>query len=114
MFKSKLIWLVVLIVAFQFIGCAAIGGKSYTQMTPKEKAIQIMGIYNQQYELYLREANIPNLTEEKKDILRKKKTLMKELYPYIDMYQKYADQGVLPPTEIQMQVMSIMDKLLGL
>jgi hypothetical protein len=95
-------------------GCAAMGGKSYTEMTPKERATQIMSIYNSQYELYLREAKIPDMTEEKKEVLREKKKLMQELYPYIGMYNNYAEQGVPAPTDVEMAVMSIMDKLLGL
>lgn len=95
-------------------GCAAMGGKSYKEMTPQERATQIMSVYNNQYELYLREAKIPDMTEEKKEVLREKKKLMKELYPYIGVYAEYADQGQFAPADVEMAVMSIMDKLLGL
>lgn len=96
------------------LGCAAMGGKSYKEMTPKERATQIMSIYNSQYELYLREAKIPDMTEEKKETLREKKKLMQELYPYIGMYANYAQLGEFAPPDVEMAVMSIMDKLLGL
>lgn len=109
--------------------CAAMGGKRMAEMTPKERATQIMSVYNDQYELYLREAkvveakeaNIDNLTEEekvkleaKKSAMREKKKLMKELYPYIGIYNGYAERGEFAPIDVEMAVMSIMDKLLGL
>jgi hypothetical protein len=95
-------------------GCASMGGKSWAQMSPKERATQIMSIYNDQYELYLREAKIPELTEAKKEVLREKKKLLTELYPYIGMYSGYAEKDIFAPADIEMAVMSVMDKLLGL
>lgn len=95
-------------------GCAAMGGKSFSEMSPKERATQIMSVYNNQYDLYLREAKVPDLTEEKKEVLREKKKLMQELYPYVGMYTNYAEQGVPAPIDVEMAVMAIMDKLLGL
>lgn len=95
-------------------GCATMGGKSWAQMSPKERATQLMGIYNDQYELYLREAKIENMTEEKKEVMREKKKLLTELYPYIGMYAQYAENDVFAPADVEMAVMAIMDKLLGL
>lgn len=95
-------------------GCASMGAKSYADMGPKERATYVMSIYNDQYDLYLREAKIPDMTEEKKEVLRQKKTLMKELYPYVGLYSEYADQGEFAPADVEMALMAIMDKLLGL
>ena len=110
-------------------GCAAMGGKSMAEMKPKERATQIMSVYNDQYELYLREAtmvktnevNYESLSDEdkakleaKKEVLREKKDLMKKLYPYIGIYNGYAERGEVAPLDVEMAVMSIMDKLLGL
>ena len=89
-------------------------GVSYKDMTPKERATYVMSIYNDQYELYMREAKIPDMSEEKKEVLREKKKLLTELYPYIGLYSEYAEQGVFAPADVEMAVMSVMDKLLGL
>lgn len=95
-------------------GCAAMGGKSWAQMNPKERATQLMGVYNDQYELYLREAKIENLTEAKKEVLRDKKKLLIEMYPYLEMYADYAKTDTFAPADVEMAVMKVMDKLLGL
>lgn len=97
-------------------GCPGVMGqtKSYADMGPQERATYVMSIYNDQYELYLREAKIPDMTEEKKEVLREKKKLMTELYPYIGMYAGYAEQGVFAPQDVEMALMEIMNKLLGL
>jgi hypothetical protein len=95
-------------------GCSYMGGKSWTEMSPKERATQVMGIYNNQYDLYLREAKSENLTETKKEVLREKKKLLTELYPYLEMYASYADTDTFAPADVEMAVMKIMDKLLGL
>lgn len=102
------------VTAWGLSGCAAVGGKSYKDMTPKDRAIYIMSVYNDQYELYLREAKIPDLTEEKKIIMREKKSLLQQMYPYIGLYAEYAEKGQFAPPDVEMAVMSIMDKLLGL
>lgn len=95
-------------------GCASMGGKSWAEMNPKERATQLMGIYNDQYELYLREAKIENLTEEKKEVMREKKKLLTEMYPYLEMYADYAKTDTFAPADVEMAVMKVMDKLLGL
>jgi len=97
-------------------GCPLMGSdaKSYSEMTPKERATYITSVYNDQYELYLREAKIPDMTEEKKTVMREKKRLMMQMYPYIATYNNYAERGVFAPEDIEMAVMDIMNKLLGL
>lgn len=97
-------------------GCSIMGEnvKSYSEMSPKERATYITSIYNDQYELYLREAKIDPMPEEKAKVLRQKKVLMMQLYPYIKTYNNFAEQGVFAPEDIEMTVMEIMNKLLGL
>lgn len=98
-------------------GCPGVMGKdvkSYAEMSPVERATYVTSIYNDQYALYLREAQIPDLTEEKKKTLRNKKNLMMQLYPYIGTYNNFAEQGVFAPADVEIALMKIMDKLLGL
>jgi hypothetical protein len=105
-----------LVIVMQFCqGCAvAPGAKSYAEMTPQERATYVLSVYNDQYDLYLKEAKIPDKTEEKKEVMRQKKKLMQELYPYIGVYADYADAGEFAPEDVEMAVMSIMNKLMGL
>lgn len=97
-------------------GCPGVmqDAKTYAEMSPQERATYVTSIYNDQYALYLREAKIPDMTEEKKKVLRQKKNLMLQLYPYISTYNNFAEQGVFAPEDIEVAMMEIMNKLLGL
>lgn len=100
---------VVLSVVLLAVSCAM---APYSQMTPEDRATQIMSVYNDQYELYLREAKMSDLTEDKKLMLRQKKVLMQRLYPYIRTYINYAEKGVFAPQDIEAAVTEIMYQLL--
>lgn len=96
-------------------GCATMSqGKGWSEMSPKEQAANLLGVYNRQYDLYLREATSPNLTDEKREILRDKKTALVELYPYLKTYSDYAARGEFAPADVEILVMGILDRLLGI
>jgi hypothetical protein len=112
--KNAIIVFLFSLILIGIAGCAMMGAKPYSEMTPKERATYVLSTYNQQYELYLKEATAPNLSESKKEILRKKKELMVQMYPYIGTYANYAKQGAFAPEDVEMALMKIMDKLLQL
>ena len=83
-------------------------------MTPKEKAVWMMDLYNGQFNDYKIQAAKPDLTEEQKVILRKKKEILTEVYPLIKLYVGYADSGVLPPADTEAVIMRLTNELLSL
>lgn len=95
-------------------GCAMVeGAKGWSEMSPKEQATMVSGVYVKQYDLYLREAVAPDLTEDKREILRAKKALA-DLYPYLSIYNEYAARGQFAPADVEVVVMRLMDRLLGI
>lgn len=96
-------------------GCAGrTPAPKWSEMSPKQQATMILGVYNDQYDLYLREATSPNLTDDKRSLLREKKKALVEMYPYLKIYSDYAADGQFAPADVEIAVMTIMDRLLGI
>ena len=114
--KKGFALIIIMLVFAMLAGCAMFGQKAkpYSEMSPQERAIFVMSVYSDQYDLYLREALAPNLTEDKKVVLREKKKALVDLHPYIRIYANYAEKGVFAPTDIETAAMKIIDRLLGL
>lgn len=100
------------VVVFLLSGCTLQNLKSPTDMSAKELSTWAMGIYNAQYDNYEMLAGQITLTEEHKVILRKKKTIMVELWPYLKLYTTYVDSGAIPTAEIESKVISLIDRLI--
>jgi len=73
-----------------------------------------MDLYNGQSDDYKIQAAKPDLTEEQKVILRKKKEILTKVYPLIKLYVGYAESGVLPPADTEAVIMRLTDELLAL
>ena len=100
---------VMLMVLVLFIaGCATFGGgKTYKDMTPKEKSTYFMGIYNKQYADTLAMANTPNLTEDQKKVVRTKKEILTKAWPMIrHMTQSPQGAGLRQPMQKQRSITS--------
>lgn len=97
-------------------GCGGSMGqiKTFDQMSPKEQATMVLSVYNDQYDLYLREATSADLTEARREVLRDKKKALVELEPYVGMFANYAVEGQFVPADTEAIVMRIMDRLLGI
>ena len=109
--------------AMMIISCSNTSFK--TSNSAKDKAVQLMSIYNSQYALYLSEVDLivssagqelseedQNKLEAKKQMLRKKKQIMVELYPYLGLYSTYAEKDDLPPEDVEMIVMELISRLI--
>ena len=120
----SLLALIVTLFSVSVISCGT-SALFKTSDSTKDKAVQLMSVYNRQYALYLSEVDLivssagQELSEEdqsrlevKKQMLRKKKQIMVELYPYLSLYSTYAEKGVLPPEDVEMAVMEIMGRLI--
>lgn len=94
------------------LGCA--GGQimnPWSDMTHKQRAAWMNGIYNSQYDDYLAAVAKPDLTEEERDILRNKKKRLTELWPLLKDYSHYAGTGQVPPETIEAQVIRLINEL---
>lgn len=89
-------------------GCAT----TNVELTAKDKATWAMALYNAQYDDYLRMTGMGNLTEEQKVVLRKKKSIMNELWPLLKLYAKYAETGTIP-SDLEQQVTDLINQLLA-
>ena len=86
--------------------------KSPAEMTPKELATWALGVYNAQYDNYEVLAARTDLTEDYKVMLRKKKAILTELWPYLKLYTGYVDSGAVPTQELENKIIGLVDQLI--
>lgn len=105
--------LAVSLMSVVLVGCPPqnIEIKSLDEMSPKEKATFMMSMYNKQYENYKQVAANPDLTEAQRTILRKKKSILTEVYPLIELYVSYVDSGAIPSAETEKQIITYLDEI---
>lgn len=116
-FKSLLrgsaVFLVFSLCFYAVINCAAVMApqKSFPEMSPKEKAIYVMSMYNKQYDQYLALYEKGNHSEEEKRILQTKYDMLKELHPYVGIYLSYSETGVLPAATIEEKLIALINRM---
>ena len=81
--------------AFVMASCCIFKGvTAYEDMTPKQKAVWMMSVYNAQYADYQAKAAHPEtLTEDQVRILRVKKDALKVAWPLIKTFNVLVDTG---------------------
>jgi nitrogen fixation-related uncharacterized protein len=112
--NKRLPILIVLLVLVAFmVACAMQGMKPVSEMTPKEKATWMMGVYNSQYDDYKSQAAISDsLTDEAREAMRKKKEILTQVWPLIKMFNGYVDTGALPDREVEARIIDSLNLLL--
>ena len=90
------------------------GMKSLSEMTPKEKATWMMGIYNSQAKDYKEMIKRPNLTNDQKQVLRNKKEVAKKIWPLLNTYRTYVNSGAVPTRQTEDQIIGLINELTGL
>jgi len=115
MVKRRLALLLILFM-FALASCAGMQGdvKSFTDMTPKEKATFVMSVYNKQYDSYLTLYKKGDWTDQEKEVLKVKYELLGEMETYTKLYTGYAETGVAAPAETEEALLALIDKLLAL
>lgn len=117
-------WIPVLVMSL-CVGCAQLAGttKPVSEMTPKEKLTYVEGIYNSQYAEYQRTAGYvlvddkwvltyePELSDAKREVMRKKKKMLTDLYPMIQTFRSYVMAGGLPPAQQEQVLFELLDQL---
>jgi hypothetical protein len=98
-----LLGFVLMAIALMFFqSCVALNGekmKSWSEMTPKEKVVVAYSTYNSEYANYMlttgwmmgvdgawEKVTNPVLSEEQKNILRKKKAILIKMWPMVRLY----------------------------
>ena len=101
------------VVMLLMIGCAGPQQptQSFSDMTPKQKATWMMGVYNAQYDDYKLKVSLPNLTNEEKSILRTKKDVLTQVYPLIQAYDMAQAGGGVPSATTERQITGMLTML---
>lgn len=106
-----------LVLPLMLTGCPSIMGgevQSFADMSPKQKAVFVMDIYNKQYDSYLDLYRKGEWTDAEKKTLQVKYDLLQELHPYIEMFNSYAEKGVMPPADVEQALISVVNKLISM
>ena len=102
-------------------GCSGIFGptiptesKTFATMTPKEKVTFFMVNYNRIYDNTMTMATNPNATPGQKDIVKKKKAVLAQVWPLIKYYDWQVSQGQIPPPTAEQEILNLIDQLMTL
>jgi hypothetical protein len=90
------------------------GIKTFQDMTPKEKALWLMSVYNKEYVEYEAATQDPtSLTEDQKETLRLKKKALQTAWPLIRAYTSMVNSGVASE-ETERNALKAVEALLGI
>ena len=97
-------------------GCAWLSSavKTFEDMTPKERSLWMMSVYNKQYAEYeAAVADTSSLTEGQRVVLRLKKKALVKAWPLIKAYNAMLQTGVFSE-ETQAKAFEAIETLLGI
>lgn len=103
--------------------CSSVPGmkdsKSFADMSMQEKSLYLMKTYNKQYDQYVSDydkamGRKEGPTDVEVEMLQAKYDALNELYPYIKMYMGYAEEGVLPPEDVEAACLEALGRVLNL
>ena len=80
--------------------------------SPQEIAIWVNNIYVAQYDAYQAAAAMPIISEEHKQILRQRKAILEQVYPMLQVYNAYVDQGIFPEQATTDLIIALMERLI--
>lgn len=128
--KQITILLVMILAAVFFFGCPMVpkGAKPFTEMSPKEKVTWMYGVYNSQYADYQtmtghtwddttkewKKTSSPTLSEDQKEILRKRKDILTKVHPLIKLYDSTLTSGAVPGRETEQKIVNLLNGLLSM
>ncbi|MDA3790506.1 MAG: hypothetical protein PF503_18690 [Desulfobacula sp.] len=116
--NQLLILFALVLLAFMSQGCFETGPTPYQQMTT------IHDLYNAQYADYMVTTGYvnedgfwvkktsPELTENKKKILREKKKVLSDVYPLIEMYDNLVITGGTVPPDLMPRILAMLESFL--
>lgn len=109
-------FVILLFILFFAFGCIPQAGKEagvkpLSEMTPKEKATWMMGVYNAQAADYKAMVVRTDLTDDQKVVLRQKKEIAVQVWPLINTYRTYVNAGAVPTREVEDQIIALINDL---
>lgn len=110
MLQRKARWVFIFFVVL-LAACATSGLKSFDDMTHKERATWMMGVYNSQARDYKALVARSDLTNSQKEALRYRKELLTQLWPLINTYTVYVDSGAVPTKEVEDAIIRIINEM---
>ena len=112
--RTKRVWLVlavVLTLSFLASCTANMAMKPWSEQTPKDRLVWMLGIYNAQDRDYRSMAAMPNLTDAQKKVLQTKKAIMVQAYPLIDAYRITVEGGGTPSASTEQMILNLLNQL---
>ena len=108
----KKILIIPLITLFLVSCFAGQNTKPYSSMSPKEKSIFFMKIYDEQFDNYQIQSLRKNLTQEQIRILYIKRNLLTDIYPMISAYTILVNKGLQPSEKDADAIYDMIDQLI--
>ena len=107
--RSILLVLAIFIIA----GCQTlnVNAKPWAQQTPKERANFMLGVYNAQYDDTMRMATGPLSTPAQREMVVKKKAILKQIRPLLTAYLVMVDAGMKPTPEDEAALLNLINQL---
>jgi hypothetical protein len=106
--KLRSSFILLLFMSFILSGCAT---TAQTTMTPKQQATVWMEIYNAQYDDTMRIMYNPNATDAQKEIGRKKKEILKVVWPLLKDYIFIVDSKGTPSMALELEILEQINQL---
>lgn len=108
--KRKFVPLIILVIFA--LGCTAnMTMKPWSEQTPKDRLVWMMGVYNAQDRDYRSMAGMTNLTVAQKNVLKTKKDIMLKVYPLIDAYRLTVEGGGIPDASTERMILNLLNQL---
>jgi hypothetical protein len=101
----------VLLVILCFACTANMSLKPWSEQTPKDRLVWMLGIYNAQDRDYRAMAAMPNLSDAQKKVLQTKKAIMVQAYPLIDAYRATVEAGGTPSAQTEQMILNLLNQL---
>ena len=110
--KVRLTSYLLILVAIGCLACTAnMAMRPWSEQTPQDRLVWMLGIYNAQDRDYRSMAAMPNLTPAQKTVLQNKKKIMTQVYPLIDVYRKTVNGGGTPDQNTEQQILNLLNEL---
>lgn len=89
------------------------GVKPWAERSPVEKSLSFMQFYNAQYADTMALATSATSTPAQKEMAKKKKAILTELWPLVKLYDSYAQGGIVISPDLESQILGLINKLGG-
>ena len=109
--KRKIYVPLVVLLLLCFACTANMAMKPWSEQTPQDRLVWMLGIYNAQDKDYRSMAVMPNLTPAQKSVLQNKKKVLTQVYPLIDAYRITVNQGGTPDANTEQMILNLLNQL---